>query len=84
MRRVIWEDRNGYRHASLIEEGEPDEAAEYGIPIDPPDINQIDWEEVKRKLHNELVRRGLFTYKDVQKAQRGITASIVSSMGTGL
>lgn len=78
MRRVIWEDRDGYRHASLIEEGDPDEVAEYVIPVDPPDINQIDWEEVKRNLHNELVRRGLFTYKDVKREQRAITASVIS------
>lgn len=78
MRRVIWEDRNGYTRASLIRDGDPDEAAEHGIPVDPPNLDRIDFEEVKRDLHNELVRRGIFTYKDVQREQRAITASITS------
>ena len=78
MRKVIWEDRNGYVRASLIRDGDPDEAAEHGIPVDPPNLDRIDWEEVKRDLHNALVRKGLFTYKDVQRQQRGVTASIIS------
>ena len=78
MRRVIWEDRNGYTRASLIRDGDPDESAEHGIPVDPPSLDRIDFEEVKRDLHNELVRRGIFTYKDVQREQRAITASVIS------
>ena len=78
MRTVIWEDRNGYTRASLIRDGDPDEAAEHGIPVDPPNLDRIDWEEVKRDLHNALVQRRLFTHKDVQREQRGITASIIS------
>ena len=78
MRTVIWEDRNGYTRASLIRDGDPDEAAEYGIPIEAPNLDYINFEEVKRDLHNELVRRGLFTHKDVQRQQRGVTASIIA------
>jgi hypothetical protein len=78
MRMVIWEDRNGYVRASLIRDGDPDEVAEHGIPVDPPNLDLIDFEEVKRNLHNALVRQGLFTYKDVQRQQRGITAAIIS------
>lgn len=78
MRTVIWEDRNGYQRASLIRDGDPDDAAEHGIPVDPPNLDRISWEEVQRDLHNELVRRGLFTHKDVQRQQRGVTASIIS------
>jgi len=78
MRTVIWEDRNGYTRASLVRDGDPDDAAEYGIPVDPPDLNRINWEEVKRDLHNTLVRKRLFTYKDVKRQQRGVTAAIIS------
>ena len=80
MRRVVWEDRNGFLRASLIRDNDPDDVAEKGIPVEPPDLEGIDWEEVKRLLHNELVRRQLFTFDDVQREQRGITVSVVSVM----
>jgi len=80
MRRVVWEDRNGFLRASLIRDNDPDDVAEQGIPVEPPDLEDIDWEEVKRLLHNELVRRQLFTFDDVQREQKGITVSVVSVM----
>lgn len=80
MRRVLWEDRNGFLRASLIRDNDPDDVAEQGIPVEPPDLEDIDWEEVKRLLHNELVRRQLFTFDDVQREQKGITVSVVSVM----
>ena len=80
MRTVIWEDRSGYTRASLVRDGDPDEAAEYGIPVDPPDVDKIDWEEVKRDLHNNLVRKGLFTYEDMQKAQNAIRSVVILAL----
>lgn len=80
MRTVIWEDRNGYTRASLVRDGDPDEAAESGIPVSPPDLDQIDWEEVKRDLSNNLVRKGLFTYEDMQKAQNGIRSAVILAL----
>ena len=80
MRRVIWEDRNGYTRASLVRDGDPDEAAEYGVPIEPPDLDEIDWEEVKRDLHNNLVRKGLFTYEDMRNAQKGIRSAVILAL----
>ena len=66
MRRVIWKDRNGYMRAALIRDGDPDEMADQGIPLNPPDITRLNCEELLRDLHNELVMRGLFTWKDFQ------------------
>ena len=74
MRKVIVEDRNGYKHAYLLRDNDPDEMAEQGVPLEPPDINRIPWEEVKRDLHNELVKHGLFTFRDVQGRQNAITS----------
>lgn len=73
MRKVIVEDRHGYKHAYLIRDNDPDEMAEMGIPLEPPDINRLPWEEVKRDLHNFLVEQGLFTWQDVQAGQNKIT-----------
>ena len=76
MRRVIWEDRNGYLRASLVRDTDPDEMAEQGVPVDLPSLDGINWEEVKRELNNELIRRGLFTWNDVMRSQNGVTASV--------
>lgn len=80
MRIVIVEDRFGYKRAYWLKNEEPDSAAEEGIPISPPDLDLLDWETVKRDLHNMLVDRGLFTWMDVQRAQNGVTASILAAM----
>jgi predicted nuclease with TOPRIM domain len=74
MRRVIVEDHKGFKHAYLVRDGDPDEMAEKGIPLEPPDIERLPWEEVKRDLHNALVTNGLFTWQDVQRAQTKISA----------
>jgi hypothetical protein len=80
MRRVIWEDRNGYTRASLVRDGDPDGAAEYGVPIEPPDLDKIEWEEVKRDLYNNLVRQGIFTYEDMRNAQNAIRRSVILAL----
>ena len=76
MRTVIWEDRNGYTRASLVRDGDPDEAAEHGIPIEPPDLDQLEWEEGKRDLSNSLVRQGIFTYEDMRNAQNAVKRAV--------
>lgn len=80
MRMVIIEDRFGYKRAYWVKNEDPDSAAEEGIPLNPPNLDLLEWEEVKRDLHNMLVDRGLFTWMDVQKAQNGVTAAILASM----
>jgi hypothetical protein len=80
MRRVIWEDRNGYVRASLIRDGDPDEAAEHGVPIEPPDLDKIDFEEVKRDLYNSLVRQSIFTYEDMRNAQNAIRRAVILAL----
>lgn len=76
MRIVPWTDSNGYRHQSLVREGDPDSAAETGIPNDPPDMDDLDWDEIKRDLHNRLVEAGLITWRDVQRSQNGLTGIV--------
>ncbi len=76
MKIIIYEDEHGYKHRAMLRDSDPDHAAPSGIPLDPPDLNLIDWDEVKRELHNILVERGLSTWKDVQISQNGVTSSI--------
>jgi predicted nuclease with TOPRIM domain len=60
----------------MLRDGDPESMAEKGIPVMPPDLNGVDWEDVKRELHNALVDQGLFTWQDVQREQRGVTSAV--------
>lgn len=78
MRCVEWKDGRGCLRRSLVRDGDPDTLAPQGVPQDVPDLERIDWEELQRELHNELHRRGLFTWGDVQRSQNGLTGAILA------
>jgi hypothetical protein len=79
MRRVTWTDDRGYKHSSLVRDGDPDEMAPQGILQDPPNLDNLDWEGIKRDLHNHLVDIGLISWRNVQEI-RGMRGAILSSM----
>lgn len=68
MRVVIWEDRRGYKHRSLIRDEDPDDAGPTGILQDPPDFHMVDWETVIRNMHNAFVESGVYSWETLQKA----------------
>ena len=76
MRLVQWEDKNGYLRQSWIKDSDPDEMAKSGIRHDPPDLSVIDWKEVQKELHNELVKRDLISWRDVQNQQNTLVPVI--------
>lgn len=78
MREVAWMDRHGYKHVSLIRDTDPDDMAEQGIPLAPPNVDRINWEEVKRELHNALIDHRMFGWQDVQRAQNALTGILVA------
>ena len=80
MRVVTWTDRNGYKHRSLVRDTDPDEAAPQGVLQDPPNLDELDWEAVKRDLHNGLVDAGLYSWRDVQRIQVGLRGAILSAV----
>lgn len=73
MRRVIWTDKQGFKHASIIRDNDPDSEVFFGIPDDPPDLS---WtiENFKKILHNEFVERGITSYRDYVNKQNEISA----------
>ena len=73
MRIVTKEDRHGFLRAYQIRDGDPDEAAEEGIQVHPPDVGKIDCERLQKELNNELVRRLIFTWNDVIKHQNAVS-----------
>jgi len=78
MREVAWTDRYGYKRVSLIRDDMTDDMAEQGIPLQPPNVDRINWEEVKRDLHNALIDQRMFGWQDVQRAQNALTGILVA------
>lgn len=76
MRLVQWTDDRGYYRLSYLRDDDPDELAPQGVPAGPPDINSLDWEEIKRDIHNLLVSRRLLSWADVQNSQHGVTSVV--------
>lgn len=80
MKLIEWKDANGLYHLSLIRDGDSNSNAPQGLPQDPPDIAQLNWREIQKTLHNELVIRRLITLEDVTKSQSGLTAAILAAL----
>ena len=74
LKRVTWTDERGYDRATLLPTYLPESQAEFGIPSEPPNTDALDWNGIKRDLHNELLEAGLLTWVDVQKNQNKITS----------
>jgi len=78
LRAVIWTDRAGYRRRSLVRDEDPDDAAAQGLPSEPPNVERIDWDDVKRDIHNQLMDAGMVTWLDVQRGQNKLAAIVKS------
>lgn len=79
MKTIDYVDRDGYKRKRIIRNNVPDEEAHRGIPLEPPDLAQVDWDEIQRDLHNRLMDRDLITMKDVRHLktlQNAITSII--------
>jgi hypothetical protein len=80
MKIVKWVDKDGYKRRSMLRDKDPDSMAIQGVPVDPPDLDQVDWEEVKRLLHNALVDNEMFEWNDLVIKPNGVTNAIKTSM----
>ena len=81
MKEVVWIDDDGIKHRSFITEAMTDSDAPLGYISDPPDvINEIDWREVARDLQNNLVDRGLFTYRQMRTSQNGLSGAVLAAL----
>jgi len=79
MRYVTYTDDNGYLRRTMIKDDDPDSMAKYGIPRDPPSIDLLDVDGLKRDLHNAMVREGIFSLSDVMKQANGLSPLIAVS-----
>ena len=80
MKTITYEDAHGKLHRSILRDDDPDFIADEGIPLDPPNIEDI-LDEAKLTLHNELVKRSLFDVKSIND-NRGALSSAVNKCVT--
>ena len=65
--KVVVFDRNGYKYRSTMRDC--DTVPSQGIIQGPPNLDDLDWEGIKRDLHNALFDAGLYCWLDVQQKQ---------------
>lgn len=56
------------------------ETTEFGIPENIPDLNRLDWESIRTRLHNELTQENFTTWQDIQRRPdifQGIILAVV-------
>lgn len=78
MKHVTWQDEQGYKRCSLLRDKDSDQDAAIGIPVGPPDMEELDWELIKKELNNLLVDRELYTFNDIQFNVGALQSSILS------
>ncbi|KKL54554.1 hypothetical protein LCGC14_2264250 [marine sediment metagenome] len=76
MKSIIYEDKEGFLHRVLIKNNDPLTAAEYGLPVGPPDVRDIDWDLMMRQINNVLVEHEIFDWYDAQRKPVGLTAAL--------
>lgn len=77
MKRVTWKDKNGRLRCSLLRDSDDESRPSLGIPLEPPPIDSL-FSDAQDRLHDELVKRSLFTWRDVQDKQVEVTAAILA------
>jgi hypothetical protein len=79
LKEIKWTDEDGKQRKRLIRHRDPASLAQtQGIPLEPPDLDRLDWEQIRVDLHNRLMDLNILTWKDVQKAQKGVSSAILS------
>ena len=64
MKTVVYED-GGWLRQSMVKDTMSPLDGHKGIPHNPPDITELDWNEIMRELNNLLVQRDLINKKDL-------------------
>ena len=76
MKIIDWQDEKGRTFRSVIPDDTPDDMAQYGVPVGPPDLDRLDWESIKSEINGVLVRNGLYTWDHVQGDPHGVGVAL--------
>ena len=77
MKPVIFTDEEGWRRVRLLRDEDDEENPEIGLPVGPPDITQLPWDEIIRTINNLLVDRGFWNAQQM-RAQPELFAKTLS------
>ncbi len=77
MRLVITEDDKGYLHRMMITDSMEEKDAHMGLLDDPPNLDELDWMQIKKELHNLLVKRAIISI-DSSAELKNLSNTIVS------
>jgi len=80
MKLVEWKDQEGYMRRRSVKNGDPQELWGLGIPEESPSMELLNWDDIKRDIHNQLMSRKLYTFHDVQRSQNGVTAAVQAAI----
>ena len=61
--RITTTDKDGFKRAELARPGDP---PGQGLPSNPPSLDDLPWEDIKRDTHNILVEHGIINWSDWQ------------------
>ena len=76
MKPVIYRDKDGFIRRSLIKDEDDESDASLGLPYGPPDLRQLDWNELHKQINNTLAENETFSWDDVQHSQAGVQAAL--------
>lgn len=76
MRLVNWKDKRGHEFRRIVPDYAGDEQSAFGVPSGPPELDQLDWESMKKEINNALVAHGIYTWDDVQKNPNGVGVAL--------
>ena len=84
IKRVAFEDERGRKYLSEIPVDMDDGQAHLGVILGPPDV--VDRlalpEPLATRLHNELFRRELWNYKEIQKQPNALLGALQAALLT--
>lgn len=78
MKIAEYTDANGYRQKAFIRDN--DTNPQQGIPLVMPDIEGMDWDRIKRRLHGLLLDKGLLTIEDIQQRPADFQWCIITAV----
>lgn len=76
MKEVLFEDTDGFKHKRLIKNADPPSKGRYGLHLGPPDLTQLDMDNILREINNLLVDNELFTWDNVQRFPGGVNVAV--------